>query len=338
MKEKGFTISRIIIICIISLLFACAHHFLVIKQPWEPIKVTKKINFYNDKETTIFDFKKDTYLIKFKYVRRGYSLDDITVNNKTIMDRFLEKKEREIITNYVYVPSMMIKEGNNNFTIQFSDGYPPSVDFRIKNYRRNIEGVGYVLFHDSSFFDKRKIDFLSSLFLWLICSLALIAIFYLIRKVLSTVEKFLYRHFIFSLLPYIIFLLGVLIYNFSSKLYAVVLTNYFFWGLGIVFFIISFMSITVPKIVKKSYILLKENKVNNIGIPKVYKFINRTIVEADKASIFVILFIVLLVLSALFLLLGLKIIAGQLANIAYFSLIIGVVLKMVDFIKKKHNK
>ncbi len=338
MKEKTFTLNRVIIICIISLLLASIHQFLVIKQPWEPMKASKKINFYNDKETTTFDLKKDACLIKFKYARRGYSLDDITVNNKTIMDRFLEKKEREIITNYVYVPSMMIEEGNNNFTIQFSDGYPPSVDFRIKNYRRNIEDVGYVLFHDSSFFDKRKIDFLSFLFLWLICSLSLIAIFYLIRKLLSAIEKFLYRHFIFSLFPYIIFLLGVLIYNFSSKLYAVVLTNYFFWGVGIIFFILTFMSIVVPKIIKISYILIKEDKVNNIEISKLYKFINKVIIKTDLASMFIKIFMAFFILSALFLLVHLKIIAEQLANIAYFSLVIGVILKIVNFIKKKHNK
>jgi hypothetical protein len=335
MKEKIITFKRVFIVCLISLFLVYAHQFLVIKESWKPEEITKKVNFSDNEEFLSFNLKKDAYLLKVKYVREGHSLNRITVNNYDIMDYLLDQEINEIITNYVYVPPKMIKEGKNKFNIEFIDDFPASINFRIKNYRKNIEGVGYVLFHDSIFFNKGNKNLLYSGLIWFLISFSLLFLYCFLEKILYVVDKFLFRHFIYSLLPYIILLFGVLIYNFTSKLYAIIFTNYFFCGAGLIFFFLSFIGIISPKIIRKTYILLKKEEINNTKIPKLYRFINTTIIEADKASIFVKVFIVLFIISALFLLLRLKMIAEQLANLAYFSLIIGVILKIVYFIKNK---
>ena len=123
--------------------------------------------------------------------------------------------------------------------------------------------------------------------------------------------------------------------NNLNPLYRVVITPSFFWAVGWVSFSVTVAGLVLRKLYQGYKI--KESLIIN---PKVKKFIIRIFrwVESrgfsDKC---IILFMFLLVMCALSLSLGLEPVAEQLANVAYFLLVIGVVGKFIRFLREEKN-
>jgi len=311
----------------------------VISHPKEKFKEYRKtIYLKGSRERLNLNLPQDSYLLKIKHIIQKNQPKEVFVNGFQVTpDIYHYIRRRGIIeTDYIHLSKEIIKEGGNFIDITFSKNRPPDLDIILSNYRRKIGNDIYVLFSDSENLPSSKIPFKALISISIIFFLILGVGIYLLNKIfsLSTNRLFLYQ--IYSLTPFLIFLFSLWMGSSLNRLYKIVITPTYFWTFGLLSFFITEGGIVLKKLFQghkrrdASFIKPQTNKLafGAIEWVKQREF-------SDKC---ILLFMVLLIMCAFLLILKLEPVAEQLANIAYFALATGIIIKFVKFIKEERQK
>jgi hypothetical protein len=284
-----------------------------------------------------FDLPQDAYLLKIKHIIQENQSKEIFVNGSPVdSDAISYVRKRGIIeTNYIKLSKETINPGRNTIEIYFPQNRPPDVGIELSNYRKEINKDIYILFFDSANLPTGVVSLKTVAFPVFLAFLFFGGMIYLLTKVFSlkASRPFLYQ--VYSIIPFLIFLSSLWIFNNSSGVYRVIISPNYFWTFGLVSFAITEGSIVTKKLLqgyrRKDFSIVRP-KVN----PCIIKAFNwlKTREFSDKC---VLLFMALLIICAFLLLLHLEPVAEQLANIAYIALVAGVVIKFVKMVREERS-
>jgi len=334
MKNKFLIIGAVIFIGVI---LGYLYIQTGVSHPQEKFKKYRKAVYLKGNTAKVdFDLPQDAYLLKIKHMIQENQPKKIYVNGFQVTPGIFHHIRRRGVTetSYMYLPKKIVKEGKNYIDITFSKNWPPDVDIILSNYRRQIENVIYILFSDSKYLPLEKISFKITITMIILVSLLFGGMIYFLNKIFSLSINRLFLYQIYSLLPLIIFLVFLGMNSHLNKLYKVVITPNYFWTFWLVSFFITEGSVVLRKLWQyrgdTSFIKPQVNKLTLGAIEWV-----RTKEFSDKC---ILLFMALLIMCAFLLILHLEPIAKQLANLAYFALVTGVIIKFVKFVKEEKQK
>jgi len=279
--------------------------------------------------------QKDTYLL----VLWGPELPkEIYFNNRSVM-YFYFRERIELKEFYISLPPEFVNEGTNRLRIVS----PITYSVRIRNYLGCLKSKGaFILFANSKSL-KRPFSLGKLIFLTLFISLILAGMWYLFSFLLQkffniSLRKFYFRYW-FSYLPCLF--LFLIIFLFSLSPYRIVLSQQTFIGLvifctGIVKLCVILISLWREKEKQAKIERLEIQRFQPLGYRLMAKF--PIYIKQEPADGFIIAFMLLLIICALLLICKLDLIAEQFANIAYFALVIGVGIKLVQLVKEEWTK
>jgi hypothetical protein len=335
MKSKFFIIIGVILI---SIILNYLYSQIVISQPEDKFLEYRKMAHLKGRRLRLdFDLPQDTYFLKLKHIIKEDLSKEIFVNGFQVApDIYHYIRRRGIIeTSYIHLPKEIIKEGRNTIEIQFLKNRPPDVDVILSNYRKQIGNDIYILFANAKNLPLGKISLKRIILIIFTISIIFTGAIYFLSRILSLSINRLFVYQLYSFLPFIIFLSFLCLGSNLSKLYRIVISPSFFWKFGITSF-----SFTQGIIVLRKLILGYRGKAPLIINPQMNIIVNRVfgwIKFKEFSDKCILTFMGLLILCALLLIFHLEPFAEQLANIAYFALVIGVGIKFVKFIKEERQ-
>lgn len=301
---------------------------------WSPWKFRKEVKLITPEAKFKVNLVKNGYLLKLKFIRHENQVMNVIINGKNLLEPYhYVTKKRLIEIHYLHIPKDYIQDGENEILIRFFHVFPPDIDLRLKNYRKQIGSNIFILFRDSNYFLSEKIS-LVSFVKFTFYVLLLLLFFLLVLKffLISSWGRLLWLLFL-GLLPWFILNLGLFLYNTFSSLYRVVITSRYFWGFGfITFFLMEILIIILG--------ILKGYRRRTSVYP--YRYLHWFVAESiewfkDKplSDKFIITFFMLFLMCAVLLVLEVKSGAECLADIAYFLLLTGVLIKFFNFLKEE---
>ncbi len=326
------------------------------------------IGKFEDFDEKYFDVKrvnlnfpeKDTYLLKIW----GLEWPEAVYFNNEPISSFHSRDRGESKELYFELSSENIKKRSNYLNIISASDY----SIKIRNYYGKLEsGRAYILFDSSPIFEKRHLGVIR-----LISIVVIVLCLFLGSWILILHFNKEYLQFSFKKIKSIYFcslamciLLELLIYIFSifSPHHVVISIGYFsvlcisVIGMTQFFLFSVFILREINSKVVIWYRIFKKNgkklirqKLENsqereallgrFNVPRIYKIIIFVALWFYSRKLFekcLSVFIVSLLLSALLLLLNLDFIAVQVANVAYFCLLIGIGVRFVEFVKEERN-
>lgn len=338
MKNKFFFI---IVTVILGVILSYFYSQLVISSPQEKFKEFRKTVYLEHNKALVYlDLPKDTYLLRIKHIIKEDQPKEIFVNGIKVTPNiypYIRIRRRGIIeTDYIHLPKEIVNAGRNAIEIYFPKNKPPDLDIILSNYRKQIGNDTYILFSDSANLPSGKISFKTVASIVIIAFLFFLGIIYLLSRFLSSNINKLLLYQIYSFLPFLIFLSSLWIGSNLSRIYRVVITPGYFLSFGFVSFFLTESGIVLTRLLKgyrRKEILITNPKVKDF-LDKVISWI-KSREFSDKC---ILLFMALLILCAFLLILKLEPVAEQLANLAYFALVTGVVIKFVKFVKEERRK
>ena len=212
-----------------------------------------------------------------------------------------------------------MRTGKNTIEIYFPGIRPPDVNLEIANYRRKVSNDIYILFSESINLPSGKFSFENTFLFVLLTVLFLNGLVYFLGRVLPLTPARLFLYEVYSLFLFIICLSCLWILPVFSDAYRIAISPSYFWRFGL----ISFFNIGLCIIF-----------VRDLRNSKAFLWI-KTREFSDKCAIF---FMILLIICAFLLDLHAKPAVEALANIAYFLLVTGVVIKFIKCLKEKRCK
>lgn len=311
---------------------------LIISSPLEKFKDYRElVHTKNNIARHVFDLKKDSYLIRIKHIIVRDEEKKVFINGSLLKEGvyiYHYIRRRGIIeTTYMHIPKGLINDGKNTIDIYFSKNAPPDLNIILSNCRKKIGDGIYVLFSDSLHIPSGEISIKAIL-------QAVIIIFSLFAAMILFLNIILYPSFnrlllyqIYSLLPFLVFLAIIWVYNSLNKTYRVMFTFNYYLKLGIISFFIINICLLFPTLRRRKNI--KENSIIDTKLlNSAIKAITRVRIRefSDKC---ILLFMALLMVSTLIYLSDLREIAEQFANVACLALITGVVIKFIIFLKNQ---
>ena len=333
MKGKIFVIIATILLGVI---LSSLYSQVVISHPQGKLKEFRKKVYLKGKKARVdFELLKDAYLLKIKSIVKEGQPKEIFVNGFQLTPNIYHyiKRRGDIETSYVHLPRQIIKEGRNSIKINFLKNRPKDVEIILANYRKQIGNDIYILFSDSAAFPSGKLSFRTILLAIILIFLVFGVMSYLLSRILYLSINRLFLYQVYSLLPFLAFLSCLWMGGNLSRLYKVVLTPPYFWVFGLVSFFVTECGLVLKKLLqghrKKELLIINPRAVT--FVTKIFDWIKAR-EFSDKC---VLLFMALLIMCAFLLVLHLESVAEQLANIAYFALVIGVIIKFIKFIKEK---
>jgi len=333
MKGKIFVIIATILLGVI---LSSLYSQVVISHPQGKLKEFRKKVYLKGKKARVdFELLKDAYLLKIKSIVKEGQPKEIFVNGFQLTPNIYHyiKRRGDIETSYVHLPRQIIKEGRNSIKINFLKNRPKDVEIILANYRKQIGNDIYILFSDSAAFPSGKLSFRTILLAIILIFLVFGVMSYLLSRILYLSINRLFLYQVYSLLPFLAFLSCLWMGGNLSRLYKVVLTPPYFWVFGLVSFFVTECDLVLKKLLqghrKKELLIINPRAVT--FVTKIFDWIKAR-EFSDKC---VLLFMALLIMCAFLLVLHLESVAEQLANIAYFALVIGVIIKFIKFIKEK---
>ncbi len=263
-----------------------------------------------------------------------------------------EKDFKSTKTYYFYIPKQIIHGNTNQLKLVFSKIPKVDIDVRLYNYRKKFSDNFVVLLSNHHIFKANK-SYNGAVF----AAILLIGFCFLSRYVSGQVFTFgasrIYKY-IFIILFLIGIILGIMRFIPLQLGFRIAITEGYFFTVAVVWGGIGVISIVVKSIVvfaakgKTCIVFVGRtiNKVNKEDLTKIlsplwYKrFIKyfHWLSVRDFSDKCVLLFMVLLIICAFFLILQLEPVAEQLANIAYFALVIGVVIKFVKMVREERRR
>lgn len=291
--------------------------------------------------------KKSDYVVKVKYEFNNTDGATVALNGNKLELRVSNKSDI-IRTSYYYASRDIVREGENLLKIKFYPIHPPNIDLRVRNYLESVANNNIILAtKDSSISGKFFGRLLLLGIFFFIFSFGLWLSFIYLGRIFNLPLNCTITNNIITFLPctLLYFVFGI---AFISTPYSLAITpSYLFVSLFIITLVVNiplnllsvFFLRQIPiKIIQDDKILHQTRKIKRYELPKwLEKFLSW--IESRKFSDKCILFFMfLLIMCAFLLILGLEWIAEQLATIAYFALVIGVVIKFVKFVREKREK
>lgn len=293
--------------------------------------------------------QKSDYVLQLKYEYKNTDAEVVSLNKKKLKFR-VSNKGRDIISRYYYIPQNIVCKGENRLKIKFYKGHPFNIDVRIKNYLFSAANDNIILTVKESLLNNK--GFLNLLF-WGILFFAFVfslwkGIVYCGKRVFALSFPQSVLNCIFSFIPgaLLFFMLGVNSFKgpYSLVIQPIFLVLFLFAGVVIVnvyinfFFIFLLRPMAGASLSAKSEIQIAKGvsaKELPVWLEKSLKWL-RTREFSDKCILF---FMFLLILCAFCLIWGLELWAENLANIAYFALVTGVIIKCIKMVRdERKNK
>jgi len=274
---------------------------------------------------------KESLFLKIK-APEEFPIKKALFNNKRIYPAKVKLK-KVTCTYYFIISKSIVFEGINLLRAEFLKHPSVNIDIRLYNYRKDLNGPS-ILFSDNHIFKNKK-----SLWSVLFVTAVLIFIYFILagalRHILLSYQR-IYLYIFLSLLPVSILLTLVYLIPLSSGYRIVMSRGYFFsfqfttmlMFLGLILFFELLRAASKKSIQDILSPLFTRNTNRILMWIKIREF-------SDKC---ILLFMFLLINCALFLILSLEPAAEQLANIAYFALVTGVVIKFVKMVREERRK
>ncbi len=328
---------------ITGIIFGYLHDLVVIPHPQDKfVKIMKLVDLDGKSAKLELDLPPDTYLLKIKHVIKPDMIKKVMINGKPVSVNTLHFIRRGgiIETDYIHLQRQLIKAGKNLLEINFLKNEPSDIDVRLTNYRLSIGNDIYVLFSDSALIPLVKLSYKSAAFNGLLITLILIGIMYFLRKIiyLKTQDIFIYQ--LYCLIPFLIFLLSLVVAANINSGYKVFITPVYFWTFGLVSFFISNCIIVIMKILQ-GFGLQNIKSINSKIIKKrnypveVIMFLEHTFHSISFSDKCIMLFAPLLVISGILITLHLDPVADILSVIAFIFLITGILAKLIILFREK---
>ena len=306
------------------------------KEFHEKIYITKKI--------TILPLDipmKDTYLLKLKGGLKEHNQPEKAFINGHLLKKYRSKRKRLRGTKYRLIPSDLVHKEKNELKLICPHSNPFRLHIIYRNYRKASRNrLIFLLFDSSRCLSKiSEVPMVATkmlfgiLFLcgfWIVTSAAWIKILYL-------PEKRIYLYGLISFIPSLLIFLIVYLASIFSP-YHIAFSMGYFWVFVITLVCMSNICLISRGIwlgYKSSRHLFKVPSLQQyLKLNRVFKpiILNQNIIKSiewvksrELSDKLILSFMALLVMCALLLCLGLEPIAEQLANIAYFALVIAVV-------------
>lgn len=294
--------------------------------------------------------KKQNYIFKLKYDFTNTNTEEVMLNGRNL--ELKRSKESKVIrTRYYYAPKEIMKEGRNFLKINFYPINPLDIDLRIRNYEAWFAGGNIVVTLND--FVRERTDFVLIMKIgFFVFSFGLWIVYVYLGKLLGfTTKQVLFNNIVLFLSwAGFYFILGVS--SFFSPYYLVVSPAYLFGILFIgtlipnicfilfhAYFLIKLGNSSVAKSKLKSYEISREqskllSKLISYKIPERADKLFYWLKSRKLSDKCVLLFMVLLVFSAVLLILSMEWVAYKTANIAYLVLVFGVVIKLVKMLRE----
>ena len=272
---------------------------------------------------------KETLFLNIK-TPRALPLGKLTFNDNIIVPR--QTILRGVTYSYyIYIPEDYVSVGRNYLKLSLSWSPKVNIDVRLYNYRKRISGNLSAFFIDSHIFKAKK-SFLNILFIVMGLILICFSLTAALRYIFLSRQK-IYLYIFLSFLPGNIFL--ILVYLIPLSLgYRIAMSGGYFFFLQVAAIILSSAVILSFRFLRTR----DQEDSGNVFFPlfsrganKIFAWL-RTREFSDKC---ILLFMFLLINCALFLIINLEPVAEQLANIAYFALVTGVVIKFIKMVREK---
>lgn len=295
---------------------------------------------------------KDEYILKIKHMIKKEQAKTVLLNGN-LLEMGVRKKGYDILTEYYRVAADVTRVGQNSLKINFHSGLPPEVEVWIRNYiTRELGGALYSLSADSRLIRNRPKPILYSVIFAGVLFLIWQGLSYLWQKFFAISKNKTLLFNIISFSPsFLIMGLAWTLPNFKpgglASIHLLISSSYLY---SLVIFsvilaqIIILSSVSIKSSLRQSRLstemqdllpdksaAITPKKELPLWMVKTIDWLKRR-EFSDKC---ILLFIALLMMCAFLLILHLEPIAEQLANIAYFSLVIGVVIKFVKFIREE---
>ncbi len=300
----------------------------------------------------------DEYLLEIeRLIQKGQAKTAFL--NGNLLELKFSKKGRDVLTEYYLVSAETVHKGSNSLKINFYSAPPPEVKIRIGNYiSREAEGNVFFLSKESRLVRNRPKPILSSALFMAVLFLIWQGSFYFWRRSFSLSEGEAILRNIISFSPsFLILGLAWAVSNYSPEPLPVSLlisSSYLYrlvvFSVILVQIIIGVSGVGWRKLAyygERGRALEEEEKPSPLLSGRVRAVILEKrrpewmtkaigwIKQRKFSDKCILLFMILLVLAAFLLVLRLTRIAEQLANIAYFSLVVGVGMKFVDLVRRK---
>jgi len=326
LKDK----KAVLVIIIFGFIFSFFYNVLVIENFKDfqiKLKEVKDVRFNLP--------KKDAYLLKLW----GYEPPQKIYFNDEPVIRFYFRERGELKEFYINLSPEIVNEGVNRLKIVG----PTAYSVKIKNYLGCLESRGaFILFANSRYF-KRVFPLGKLIFLTIFISLILAGIWWLFSLFLQKFFNIVLNRFFFrywsSYFPCFFFFLVTFLFSFTS--YRIVLPANSFMGMSIFLVgIFKFPTILISLWKERK----RQPKIEGLEIqrfePPGYRLMAKafTYIKQEPANGFIIAFMVLLMLCAFLLIFKLDPIAEQLANLAYFALVVEVGIKLFKLVKEERVK
>ena len=291
--------------------------------------------------------KKSDYIIKIKYDYKNTGAEIVSLNGKELELKF-SRKRKNIVTRYYYLPKEIAKADKNILRIKFFPSNPSNIDLRIRNYIGLTAGRSMAItFKDTAIERKSGLFITITGIIFFIFSLSLwIFLIYLNNRIFNLPPRAIIINNIIAFSPSIIFYLIGSIVSVVGPYSFAVRPGYLFMFLFIVTLIFSITLNLLFLLVLRSYgfqVIFEQNITDKKESIKQYelsswlaRFINwiKSREFSDKCVLF---FMFLLFMCAFLLILDMEWLAEQFANIAYFVLVLGVMIKFVKFAREERR-
>ncbi|MFH1905613.1 MAG: hypothetical protein ABIK53_08870 [bacterium] len=364
MKQK---IKYIIFAGLLGLFIGFLYNNIVIPDSYrkEMFLYKDSIKLRNSKyinKTYIIPYK-ETLLLK---IASSSAKKTIVFNNKILIPYKTKKYSRKIKNffakayfkpvDYVLIPADIVNIGRNYLKLSFPPDIRDCVTIKIGNYHRNTNNQIFVLFEDSHIFPIKRSH---TAYLYSVLIILSIFLFLFWRT-----KQHIYSKFLISLLPANILLLLAYIIPRTLDLKLFVISGYFLTlqavslALACSIFFYNYNKKIISKNVKELRLNIRQlNAKLEKKFSRTYSFLvimiviiirclrylhSRVILPfwqwlkprpfSDKC---IVLFMFLLIACALLLIANLEITAERVANVAYFALCLGVVVKFVQLVRER---
>ena len=255
---------------------------------------------------------------------------------------------------YVFIPADMVNIGMNYLKLSFPPDIRDCVTIKMGNYHRNTNNQIFILFEDSHIFPLKRSPIV---YLYSVLIILIIFLFLFWRT-----KQHIYSKFLISLLPANSLLLLAYIIPITIDLRLFVTSGYF-WTVQAIslvltcfIFFFNYNKKIISENIRESYLSVKELHLKKEFSP-IHAFMIATIIIVARCLHYlhsrvilpfwqwlkprpfsdkcIVLFMFLLIMCAFCLIAHSEIAAERLANVAYFALCLGVVIKFVQLMRDK---
>jgi len=329
MKNKSFVTQVIILGFMLGFLYSR----IVVSAAKEKFYTFQSRFVLNENDVNMdFNLLKDTYLLKIKYAIYGEH-SQIYFNNIKVKPsaQFLDK-EKDIRKAFLLrLPKNIINADKNSLKISFGDKSVADIDISLTNYLKKLGNNIYVIFVDSVYLPPGRVSFgiISAVIAMLFILLGLSTC--LLKSIFSAKDRALI-YFLFSLQPFLYYLISLFLINQLSSSYKLVVTPFHFLGVGLVSFTLTLAGICIFRLLTLNNTAL-EREILNSGLKKLIMRLK----ESSLSSKCMLFAIIILAISQFILAFFSKEAAIRVEDFSYLILLLLLGIKLLRFMMKEQK-